>query len=94
MCRPFTTAATRPESGEKRRDEICLERRKKRCEPCLSRLSTTDSRMPLSLGTVMKATQRPSGEIAGARPMPRRRGCLPLSVATYTTGSAVSACLT
>jgi hypothetical protein len=46
------------------------------------------------VGTVTKATHCPSGEIVGARPMPKRRGSFPLSLATKTTGAALPACLT
>ena len=84
---PAAIAASFPESGEKRSESIVRERSTSRCDPASSFCSTTVSIREAPAGTVMNATHFPSREIVGARPMPSRRGSLPLSVATNTTGS-------
>ena len=80
-------APSLPESGENRSESIVRERITSRCDPASSFCSTTVSSCDVAVGTVTNATHCPSGEIVGARPMPSRRGSLPRSVATNTTGS-------
>ena len=91
---PAATAASFFESGEKRSESIALERITSRREPARSFCSTTVSMSEPPMRTVTYATQSPLGEIVGARPIPRRRGSFPRSVATYTTGLGLAACLT
>jgi hypothetical protein len=76
---PLAIAASLAESGEKRSESTLLERRTSRWEPDLSFWSTIASFCDAPARIVTNATQRPSGEIVGARPTPSRRGSLPLS---------------
>ncbi len=91
---PPAIAPSLLESAEKRSESIDRESITSRCVPASSFCSTTASSSEPPDGTVTNATQRPSGEIVGARPMPSWRGFLPLSVATYTTGAAPPGFLT
>ena len=82
------------ESGEKRSELIDSERITSRTEPAASFCSTTVSSRRLPLGTEIHATHLPFGAIVGARPVPSRRGSLPRSFATNTTGSMLPGFLT